>query len=304
MIDTNTDTVTTEPRDDCFGGTCATCDGPNGQCTCPCHARAQQQDQQEQEQEQEQATPRTLDDLIAQRLDDIARDNAEALDAAERKQEGHRQDELTAFEARLPQKIAPHVLDALRATITYDREGATDTTGTEDSFRGPCARFTYHDETWTIRRDHYYGDQLWMLDGPNGYHVQLAQDWDWDTEGGDKLLEALTAYPQWLDNKQQREREQTEKAEAKAAQPKREPPAPFAYIAGDDPSHHGFLNTNARVWIKIETPETGEYGGKTETIRAQVIDWSDTWLLLNEDDDETQQRLIPITRVVSIHVRA
>ena len=250
--------------------------------------------------------PRTLDEILAARTRKLERDQRELAEQTRLKTEGRRQDALTAFTVRYEQMFPQSLRDALAATIGYDTtpDGSPDPDDPGEPERGPYATFEHDGQPWTIRRGYYYRDDYWLLDGPNNYHAQLSQDWDWSSPAG-PLLDALNAYPQWLDDKQQREREKAEKAAAaKAAQPQQEPPTPYAYIAGDDPGHHGFLNTNARVWIKVETPETGEYGGKTETIHAQVIDWDAQWLLINEDDDETSQRLIPIARVVSIQPRA
>ncbi len=262
-----------------------------------------QLDHQQDQDEAAQNTLKTLADILAARTRKLERERAEAAEQAQRDLEGRRQDEITHFTVRYEKMFPPSLRDALNATIDYDTARETD----DEPRSAPFAAFDHNGDRWTVRRGYHYGDPYWQLDGPHGYAVQLAQDWDYNNPTG-PLLDALNAYPQWLDTRDEREREKAEKAAEKeaAAQRRRDEHPLYAYVSGDlaDHPHLGMLHTGSKLWITVETPTTGEYGEKTETHKAEVIDWDSTWLLINLDDDEFDQRLIPIARVVHIRTRA
>ena len=300
--ETTTETrVPDEPRDYCFGGECATCDGHDGQCICACHAHGLGPDC-------EDAPLPTLDQMIARHIEEQQRTQQQEQEDARRELDGKRQDRITAFDVRLNQKFGGDLVDILDPTIGYDPDADTQNTDGYDPYgvSGPAATFTHAGHAWKLTRDYYHSDLIWMLRGPYDYTVQLAQDWDW-CNPRPKLLEALAAFPAWLQDREQREREKAEKAAATAAekQRRRDDHPLYAYTTADLANHPnlGMLHTGSRLWVTVETPSTGEYGEKTETHKAELIDWDTTWLLVNIDDDEFDQRLIPIARVAYLRTR-
>lgn len=249
-----------------------------------------------------EAPPMTLPEILAARTRRVEREQREAAELAQRKREGQQQDALTAFTVGYEQAFPQALRDALAAVIGYD--------STEEGFddmreeRGPFATFGHDGDPWTIRIANYH----WYLSGPNGYHADLGYN-DQFTQHTAILLDALNEYPSWLKAKIARKREQDERTAAKtrADQHNRDAMPLYAYIAGDDHTHYGILHTESKVWLEIATPDTADERmayERIDRIQAAIVDWDAQWLLINEDDDETRQRLIPITRVVSIQARA
>jgi hypothetical protein len=251
----------------------------------------------------------SLADLVAQHRAERERKRQQEEEQERRRIEGERADALTEFGVRLAQALGADLLDLLDPAIAYDTtrspngEGIASTRDADGAENGPYAEFTYAHATWRLTRESYYDGRsyrYWRLAGPNNYSVKLGADID-TVDYATALLDALADYPAWYERRQQREAERAAHATHSAAS---EQPL-YAYATGDAPTtgHHGLIHTGNKLSITVETPEESEYGGKTEIITATVIDWTDQWMLINVDDNEKQQRLIPVARVVQITAR-
>lgn len=220
-----------------------------------------------------------------------ARDEAQA----ERQREaiGRFEDHMTAC-----------LTDELRHALSL-RIFAVSAPYTSEQYRGE-AHFTLPDQDydgdWRIFERITYFDGLresdWHVTSPRGFTRELPRHRHYDEQRTfqEALLDALEDEPAWWQEQQE--------APATPATPAPLSNPLYACVSGDDAERPAILHTGSKLWIAVETPTTSEYGEKIETHRAQVIDWDAQWLLINLDDDETIQRLIPIARVVSIQVRA
>lgn len=267
----------------------------------------------------------TLAEMLAERAEEIAEWERDQAQREQRAREQERAEALASADTFLQQHIRPPLANILRITPAVDESLLQPNHDDDDDYR-PNAGYLIltlrgagvddgeeeeagdpsRAHRWLLRHEYVrYHGWRWILRGPHGYAAQMPGLYSSDACIDAGLLDAIAAYPAWLEaaderaeaERRKREEQQAEQERTRRGKQVRHYDAITSYGINDP----GLLSAGHHLLVLTRDPR--EEDGMMER-RGVLETWTDAWLLLNLDGHERgtlgAQRLIPIASVIEI----
>ncbi|HZC08367.1 MAG TPA: hypothetical protein VE338_22230 [Ktedonobacterales bacterium] len=250
----------------------------------------------------------TLAQLLTARAEEIAESERENARRAQLSRENDRHEAITYAYNFMRAHFTPELAEALAMVPAVDEnqldeeDPATmpgylmldlDGAGVDD---GDIARADPdRADRWRLANVHRkYVGWTWMISGPRGYVASIGAPYSTDQNLDRGLLDAIAAYPAWLDRADERRAAHEEQQRAEEERRKCATVRRCLYVLD-------VLAYGKRIRVHAENPRAE---GGMMTYSGSLQGSGEDWLLLNVDDHEPAtigaQRLIPTARVLDI----
>lgn len=264
--------------------------------------------------------PATLAELLAARAEEIADEQRDEQRRAQRAREQERADALARADTYLRDHIWPPLAAILHMTPAVDEhalqlahddpEGYYPAAGyLQLDLRGAgiddgedAAADPHRADRWRLR--HEYTRHLgyaWFLHGPHDYAVEMPRLYSSDERIGVSLIDAIAAYPAWLEAADERAKREAEREAERERTRQSKQVQHYDSITGYSLTAPGLLSAGHHLLVLTRDPRAED--GMIER-RGVLESYSEHWLLLNLDDHTRgtlgAQTLIPIASVIEI----